>query len=134
VDDPDATELGQVITQMSRSQTGLALKEFADWRSVYCATPNIPAPVLRGIARYAGVHLYNECGDVLHATPELLSVHTTGGGPRRFRLPRQAEVVYDLFEMREVARDVREFEVTLQPASTALYYTGIARALPLETT
>jgi hypothetical protein len=85
--------------------------------------------VLRGIARYAGVHLYHDCGDVLHATPELLSVHTTGGGPRTFRLPKLAEVVYDLFELREVARDVREFEVKLEPASTALYYIGDAKHL-----
>jgi hypothetical protein len=124
VDDPEAVALGQVITQMSRSQAGLAVKEFADWRSVYCAAPNIPAPVLRGIARYAGVHLYNECGDVLYATPDLLGVHTTGGGPRRFRLPKRVEVVYDLFERREVARDVSEFQVTMKPASTVLYYVG----------
>ncbi len=114
---------------MGRAQTGLALKEFADWHSIYCATPNIPAPVLRGIARYAGVHLYNECGDVLHATPDLLSVHTTGGGPRTFKLPKRVEVVYDLFDMREVARDVNEFRVTLKPASSQLWFTGTAQQL-----
>jgi hypothetical protein len=129
VDDAQAIALGQVITQMGRAQTGLAVKEFADWRSIYCATPNIPSPVLRGIARYSGVHLYNECGDVLHATPDLLSVHTTGGGPRTFKLPKHVEVVYDLFERREVARGVSEFQVTMQPASTQLWFTGQAKTL-----
>jgi hypothetical protein len=129
VDDPEALTLGEVITQMGRAQTGLAVKEFADWRSVYCATPDVPAPLLRGIARYAGVHLYSDAGDVLHATPELLTVHTTGGGPRAFRLPRRVEVVYDLFDMREVARGVSEFEVTLPKASTQLWFTGEASRL-----
>ncbi len=124
VDDASATTLGQVITQMSRAQTGLALKEFADWRSVYCATPNLPAVVMRGLARYAGVHLYSDAGDVLHATPELLSVHTTGGGPRTFTLPKQAEVVYDLFNCKEIAHDACELSVTLPKASSSLYYTG----------
>lgn len=124
VDDAKALELGQVITQMGRAQTGLAVKEMGDWRSVYCATPNVPAVVLRGIARYAGAHLYNDAGDVLHATPELLSVHTTGGGARAFTLPQQAEVIYDLFDCKEIAQDAREFKVTLPKASSSLFYTG----------
>ncbi len=69
-----------------------------EWTSVYLASPDIPAPVLRGIARHAGVHLYSEDGDVLYATPELLSVHTVSGGKRTFRLPGQVEIVYDLFQ------------------------------------
>ncbi len=132
VDDPEAIPLGQVITQMSRAQTGLALKEFAEWRSIYCATPNIPAVVLRGMARYAGVHLYNDKGDVLHATPELLSIHTTGGGARTFALPESVEVVYDLFKQRVVAQNAQSFDVTLAPASTELYYTGSLNKLPKE--
>ena len=41
-------------------QARLRRQEFADWASVYSAAPNLPAPVLRGIARYAGVHLYSD--------------------------------------------------------------------------
>ncbi|NJM40581.1 MAG: hypothetical protein HC853_07335 [Anaerolineae bacterium] len=129
VADPEATVLGQMITVYGRSKPGLALKEFAEWRSIYCATPNVPAPVLRGIARYAGVHLYSKAGDVLYATPNLLCVHTSGGGPRTFTLPKPAEIVYDLFEMREVARDVCTLEVNLPPASTSLWYAGDAQRL-----
>jgi hypothetical protein len=129
VADPEATVLGQMITVYGRSKPGLALKEFSAWNSIYCATPNVPAPVLRGIARYAGVHLYSEAGDVLYATPDLLSVHTSGGGPRTFKLTKQTEMVYDLFEQREVARDVSAFKVALPPASTTLWYTGDAQKL-----
>jgi len=45
---------------------------------------------------------------------------------RTFKLPERAEVVYDLFNQRELARDATEFHVTMRPASTALYYTGHA--------
>ena len=85
--------------------------------------------MLRGIAGFAGVHLYNHDGDVLYATRDLLAVHTVAGGDRTFRLPRQAEKVYDLFGRSVVARDSSEFRVTLRPASTALYYTGGAALL-----
>jgi hypothetical protein len=113
-----------VVTTLGRCKPGFVIKEMRDWTSIWLAAPQIPAPVLRGIARHAGVHLYSDAGDVLHATPELLSVHTTGGGPRTFALPRQAEVVYDLFDCREIAHDTSTFNVTLPKASSSLFYTG----------
>ena len=87
------------------------------------------SPVLRGIARYAGVHIYNDKGDTLYATPQLLGVHTAAGGERTFCLPRPVEVIYDLFEKKPVAQATNAFQVTLPPASTALYYTGEAGLL-----
>ena len=134
VDDPEATVLGEVVYGLGRCQPGLALKTVnagtpAAWTSVYSATPTLPAAVLRGIARHAGVHLYSEDGDVLYATPDLLAVHTTAGGCRTFKLPHQVEVVYDLYGQRHLGNDTAQFEVQLPPASTALYYTGSAGPL-----
>lgn len=130
LDDPDMTELGQVVYSLGRCKPGMGVKEFEDWRSVYIAAPNVPAPVLRGIARYAGVHLFSEDGDVLYATQDLLSVHTLSGGVRKFRLPGRAATVYDLYNRELVAQDTDQFEVNLQPASTALYYTGPEMDMP----
>jgi hypothetical protein len=124
LEDPAAAVLGQIVYSQGRCLPGMGVKQFRDWCSVYVGVPDIPAPVLRGIARYAGVHLYSTDGDVLYATRQLLSVHTIGGGKRQFRLPSTVEVVYDLFEGRPVARNVDQFEVSLPQASTVLYYTG----------
>jgi hypothetical protein len=130
LEDPEAVTLGEVVYTLGRCKAGFGIKTFnpgnpnQQWTSVYLASPDIPAPVLRGVARHAGVHLYNEDGDVFYATKELLSVHTVSGGPRTFRLPGQVEVVYDLFNDRIVAKDVSAFQVELSPASTALFYTG----------
>ena len=88
------------------------------------AVPIIPAQVLREIARSAKVHIYSEDGDVLDVSHNLLSVHTLSGGKRIFSLPSKAEVVYDLFQRRIVATDADRFDVTLPPASTALYFFG----------
>jgi hypothetical protein len=124
LDDPEARILGQVVFSEGQCRPGLGVKEQDDWRSVYVAAPNIPAPVLRGLASYAGVHLYSEAGDVLYATPELLAVHTVAGGQRQFRLPRRVEVVYDLLHEQELHLDTDTVKVQLEPASTSLYYTG----------
>jgi hypothetical protein len=129
LEDPQATTLGEIVYSLGRCKPGLAVKEFNDgqggtWSSVYSGTPNVPAPVLRGIARYAGVNLYSDAGDVLYATPELLCVHTTSGGARNFQLPGKVEVVFDLFHGQFIAHDTDHFQATLAPASTALYFTG----------
>ena len=129
LEDPEATCLGQVTYSLGRCKPGMGVKEFGDWCSVYIAAPNIPAPVLRGIARHAGVHLYSEAGDVLHATRQLLGIHTVAGGGRTLALPERAEVVYDLYHDRELARDTNSFAVELPLASSALYYTGSRQTL-----
>ncbi len=124
VEDPQARVLGQVACGQGRNVPGLAVKKFTDWTSVYAAVPNIPAPVLRGLARFAGAHLFSEAGDVLYASRNLLGVHTIAGGKRAFRLPRRVEVVHDLFTGKTLARNAASFTVTLAPASSELYYTG----------
>ncbi|NOR15432.1 MAG: hypothetical protein GQ544_06995 [Candidatus Aminicenantes bacterium] len=124
VEDPEAVELGQVVYSQGRCRVGYALKKFPEWTSIYSAVPNLPSAVLREIARTAGVHLYSEKGDVLYATSELLGVHTLSGGTRRFELTRNVEIVYDLFNRKAIAEGVRFFEVSLDPVSTSLFYTG----------
>ncbi|NLG27111.1 MAG: hypothetical protein GX557_04330, partial [Chloroflexi bacterium] len=124
VEDPEARTLGQVVYSQGRCKPGFVLKEFPEWSSIYSAAPNLPAQVLRGIARWAGVHLYNEQGDVLYATPQLLGVHTVSGGEREFALPRHAEVVYDLFGQKVVDEDTASFRVNLPKQSTQLFFVG----------
>ena len=133
-DDANTTVLGNVIGSLGRIQPGLGVKTFNAgtkdaWNSVYVATPNVPSPVLRGVARFAGVHLYNEDGDVLYATPRFVAAHTVKGGPRTFKLPQPAEVVYDLYQRKLLGQNTAEFCTQLPPASTALFYTGPAAAL-----
>jgi hypothetical protein len=139
LEDPEATYLGQVVSAQGRCKPGFGVKTMngispsSSWSSAYVATPNVPAPVLRGIARYAGVHLYNDNGDVLYATPDLLSIHTVSGGPRKFDLPRKVEVVYDLFDGAIIATNTDQFNTLLPPASTTLYFTGdLEKIKPLD--
>jgi hypothetical protein len=129
LNDPEARVLGQVVFSQGNCKPGMGIRAFPEWTSIYVAAPNLPAALLRGIARFSAVHLYNQAGDVLYATRELLAVHTVSGGDRTFSLPREVEVVYDLFERRVVARDTHQFGITLPPASTALFYTGGAAFL-----
>jgi len=129
LEDKDAIELGGVVHTQGLCMPGFGLKEYGNWNSVFIAVPDIPAPVLRGIARYAGVHLYSDAGDVLYASSEFVAIHTKGGGRRTIRLPKKVEAVYNLYACKQVATDVSQFTVELKPRSTTLYYFGDAKPL-----
>jgi len=121
VDDPDARVLGEVVYSQGNCRPGFAAKELPAWRSVYSAAPNLPADVLRAIARWAGVHIYSDDGDVFYANRSFLGVHTLAGGERTIRLPRRVPGVADLLAGKVIARDTAEIRVVLEPRSTALY-------------
>lgn len=129
VADPEVKVLGNVIYSQGRCQPGFVVKEFPEWTSIYCATPNIPASILRGIAAYAGVHIYSSEGDILYVTHELLALHTASGGNRNLKLARRVEIVYDLFSKSTIATGTDNFNVELPPASTALYFLGEPNSL-----
>ena len=103
---------------------GMGVKVFPNWTSIYVASPNIPAPVLRGIARFANVHLYSEDGDILYVSHNLLGVHTVSGGRRTFRLPRRVKQVYDIFGEKTITCNSISFQVELDPVSSGLFYFG----------
>ena len=124
LEDDDATILGQVVYSQGSCLPGMGVKVFPNWTSIYVASPNIPAPVLRGIARFANVHLYSDDGDILYVSHNLLGVHTVSGGRRTFRLPRRVEQVYDIFGEKTITRDSISFQVELDPVSSGLFYIG----------
>lgn len=122
IEDSEATILGQVVYSQGSCVPGMGVKTFPDWTSIYIASPDIPAPVLRGIARFANVHLYNEDGDIIYVSHNLLGVHTVSGGGRTFNLPGKAGHIYDIFREETIASNTQSFKINLEPASSALYY------------
>jgi hypothetical protein len=129
LDDSDARTLCNIVFSQGCCAPGMGVKVFPEWTSIYCGMPNLPAPILRGIARFSRVHIYSEAGDVLHASRQLLCVHTVSGGNRTFHLPQVVDEVYDLFNNKSIARNTGKFQVILSPASSEFYYTGDARTL-----
>ncbi|MDP0495466.1 MAG: hypothetical protein Q7Q73_04580 [Verrucomicrobiota bacterium JB024] len=117
IDDPQATVLGR------STETGaptLAIKKYADWTSVYAAFYPVNAPLLREIAREAGVNIYDEAGDIVYADASLLGIHAATPGTRTIRLPEPADVV-DLFSGETVAQDATAFEMDVTEPVTRLY-------------
>ncbi len=89
-DDPAARVLGMAA---SIGEPGLVVKEFESWRSIYSAAPVLSWQLLQAIARFAGVHLYAETGDMLWANRSFLALYSQAAGLRRIRFPRPVRVV-----------------------------------------
>ena len=123
VADPRARTLGTAVIQQGRCEPGFALLEGDGFYSVYSAAPNLPAGVLRELARLAGAHIYTEEEDVFYASHNYVMLHTLRAGDKRIRLPRRADV-YEAFTGRPVAQNADSFTDRLAAHSTALYYYG----------
>ena len=123
VNDPEAVTLGKLVYNRGRFKPGFAVKEFEDWTSIWVGAPVVPAEILRNIAKYAGVHLYSESGDILSANKNFLSLTTIRSEYKRFKLPRKTSV-YDIFNNRVVAENVTEFTEYVPASTTALYFLG----------
>jgi len=107
-------------TGMVANKTGLAVKEFKDWCSVWCGVPNIPSPVLRGIAKKASVHIYLDTDDVVYASKLMLAVHTRYSGLRHIVLPGPSTVV-DAFLRKTIAKNVKTFDVRIERGTTGIW-------------
>jgi hypothetical protein len=53
----------------------MAIKDMGTWKSIYCITAQMPAAAFREIARYAGVHIYNENNDTFYANKSYVCIH-----------------------------------------------------------
>jgi hypothetical protein len=115
VEDPQAVALGCLE---GRDVVGLAMKRRQDWTSVYTLNPVLPASCLRGLARQAGVHIYNDRDDAFYASRSYLCLNADGAGQRILRFPRPVDVV-DPFTGRRVRRTM-EFSQPVRDKETLL--------------
>ncbi|OPZ80182.1 MAG: hypothetical protein BWY76_03433 [bacterium ADurb.Bin429] len=134
VEDADATILGRSFGFAMTRRPALAIKELGrgargngnitrgagDYASIYCEAPNLPAILLREIARYAGCHIYLETNDFLIAGKNLVMVHSAKPGPRTLRLPAPARVT-ELFRDEVVAECANVVDFIFDGPDTAVF-------------
>jgi hypothetical protein len=122
VQDPAAETLG---VYRDTGQVALAAKQVGRSRSVFCGSHILPPDLLRNLARVAGVHIYCDSGDVLHANDSFVLLHTSSAGEKTIRLPRRGDVV-DVYEGKVLFRNVDSFTINEAAQTTRLLYVGKA--------
>lgn len=121
--DPEAIILGKLYYSNGRSEPGMCVKNFSSYTSIWCAAPIIPAKLLRNIALYSGVHVFNDQSDVLYANRNFIAIHTNRSGKRHIKLPCTSDV-YDVFDKKIIAYSVNGFIDYIPANKTKLYYYG----------
>jgi len=117
IDDPEAA----VLATYPDGQAALAARDLGQWRSVYCAVPRMTSELLRGVARWAGVHLYCDEDVVLDADNRLLMLHSGWDGDRTLRIALpEPRTVTDAWTGEVLCTRADRFEVALPESSTRL--------------
>jgi hypothetical protein len=134
VDDPAARVLGRSFGYSMNRDAALAIKTFGkgargdgrstlgvgDYASIYCEAPNLPADLIRGIARYAGCHIYLDSNDFLVTGKDLLMVHSAKPGERTVHLPERSTVI-EWPSGKILGRGVKQFKYKLKEPGTATF-------------
>ncbi|MBR2950769.1 MAG: hypothetical protein IKC46_13075 [Lachnospiraceae bacterium] len=117
VDDPDAVSLAYFD---DGGKVGLAVKQFADWTSVYVGAPCLQAHVLRDLAKLANAHLYVDGEEIVYANESYIGIHTAVGGKRTICL-KETACVEEVFQDRLIAEHAQTFEEDIPAHTTRLY-------------
>lgn len=90
VSDKDA----RVIARYADSgEVAVAAKDAGGWTSVYSGVLQLPASVLRELARQADVHIYNEQDDVVTAGNGFVGIHASVEGSKTLLMPSDCKLV-----------------------------------------
>jgi len=126
----DGTPLGMAWTKRNQREVGLAVKEFGqgvaagagpgDYAAVFTTSVPLPTELWRGLARYAGAHVYTDTNDVLVASRHIVALHSLKPGPRRIALPEICDVI-DVISGKPFATSVAEIRFDLKAPETRVF-------------
>ena len=123
INDPDAKVFA---TYTSDGKNSCAMKEMANWTSVYLGSSGMPAAAWRELFKKAGCHLYlNDKDfsidfskpDFIQANGNFLLIQSALGGEKTVRLPAETPAVYrfDSAEPELIGKNCTAFSVKLDP-------------------
>ena len=115
--DPEALILGALP---GTAEPTFVVKDQKGWRSVYVITAKLPPAFFRALARYAGVHIYDEADDALYASRSYLTVSADHEGERTIRFPRAVDV-FDPFTGQRLYENVAQFPLHLADKETRIF-------------
>jgi hypothetical protein len=141
----DGRILGAAWTQQGRNYGGLSVKSFGkgarserpedtprgdgDWAGVFTSAVPIPATMWRGLARFAGAHVYSDTNDIIMADASVVALHSIRSGEKRIRLPKRFDVI-DLVAEKPYGQGVSDIRFTMDAPETRVFLLKPAVAAP----
>jgi hypothetical protein len=150
----DGEGLGLAWTRWEANELGLAVKSFGngaagagnsgaagsgtagsgahgafgpgDYAAVFTVAAMLPSDLWRGIARFAGAHVYCDDNELVLADSSVVAMHSVKSGPKRLRLPGKHDV-YDLANDVEYARNTDEIAFQLDAPATRVFQLSLKK-------
>ncbi|MEN3000913.1 MAG: hypothetical protein ABDI19_03615 [Armatimonadota bacterium] len=120
----DTTDKCQVIGEyIETGLPSLAVAEHDNWRAVFIGERLLTPELLRGIANWAGVHVWCVTNDVVHIRPPFVHLHASRGGEKSLNLPMPL-CLYDLTDGVWVAEEVHEYRLGMNEGESRLFLVG----------
>ena len=111
----------EVLGRYANGEVGFAAVKTGRASSVFCGTYCLETPILRRIAKSAGVFLFSDSCDALEANERFVTLHVRRAGSKTIRLPRKTDVI-DVFSRRIVAKGTDAFTFEAPLHSSWLFY------------
>jgi hypothetical protein len=136
--DPKATVLGTIAGgRRGAPRGGLVRKKIGRATSIFSAAGAIPADVLRGLAKSAGVHIFTAGGEVVYANASFLAISALPGKPVTLGLPQSANPgkrraprpgkLYELFHNKELTVPAAGRKLPPSPDGTWTFFRAARR-------
>ena len=115
--DPQATVLGRYSIN---DKPSLVVKEYDTWKSIFIGFTPMTPELLRSIAKYAGVHIYNNDDLVVLANKSYVSIRATKPCATTFNLPLECDV-YDAYAGKFIATKALSINLEFNNPTTMLF-------------
>ena len=112
--DPEATSLGTIE---ATGTTGLAVRDFGTWKSVFISSPIVPAPVMRNLLTWAGLTPVLDTDDALYTNGDFIGVHAKQAGEKTISFKEEFELE-DLFADRRLISTNGKVKLFLETGQT----------------
>ncbi len=99
----------------------IVAKHFADWTSIYCVSPFLPAQAWRNLAAISGTHRYIDTEDVIYANRSMVSIVARNSGKRTIHLPEKKTVMEAITGVNIASSPVDDFEFEFAQNQTAIF-------------
>lgn len=121
IDDPQS----QTLANYPDGKSAWAVRNFDDWKSIYCAVPLLNTQAFRNIAKYAGVNLYVDEDIVMGADNRFLMLTNEYEKKRtlKVQLP-EIKTVKDAFTGEVISQGQKYFSLEMDTPETRILLIG----------
>lgn len=118
VSDPDATPLARYA---QTDRVAAAIRDFADWRSVYVSGPGLTPEFVNSLARWAGCWCAAPPGDAVYASQSFITIHALFPGAKTLTLAEPSRVT-DLISGERVSERAQSIDISMQRGETRWFF------------